>query len=193
MKLLVSVPTFGPVRPKCFQSVYAMRVPPGLRVKVAYTEGYGPARARNLAAQESLDGGYGAVLWLDSDQVAPPETVDRLLRCGSPVAAGWSMMAAGDDRTNVATYDAERKAYGFIRAKDLPKGVIDVAAVGFAGVLVRTEALKAMPYPWFDYVEYPNRATLSEDLFFCDSARRRGLAIKCDTSLKLGHVKEAVI
>jgi len=170
-----------------------MRVPGEVDMHIEFFTGYGCAQARNKAACRAIDGGYDAVLFLDSDQMIPIDTLEKLLACNTDISAGWAMQAVLDNRTNISKYDQGRMYYEFILRNELPAGVISVDAVGFACVLIKTSVLRKLPYPYFRYVEYPTRDVLSEDLYFCNTAKEHGFGILCDTSLKLGHVKSITV
>jgi len=94
------------------------------------------------------------------------------------------MMAINDNRTNISVYDKDEMYYSFVSLKDIPaNSIIDVDAIGFSCVLIRTFVFDLIPYPYFVYTEYSNRTTLSEDLYFCNMAKKCLFRIKCDTSL----------
>jgi hypothetical protein len=192
--IFVGIPCYSGVDWRCLQSVYEMDKPYGVKVTVMVLPGYGAAQARNKLAQESSN--YDAILYVDSDQILPKNTLCRLhqiLNRNVLVAAGWSMMAVGDARTNIAKYNAATIGYDFFLLDQVPEGVITVDAIGFAATLIDSSVFKKIEYPYFKYVEYPNRTVLSEDLYFCDQLRRGGISIKCDTSLKITHIKQVFI
>jgi GT2 family glycosyltransferase len=193
IKVLAGIPCFGGVEWRCLKSVYEMDRPEGVSVRVEVMPGYGPAQARNKLAAMALDQGFGAVLYVDSDQVVPENLLARLLALKSPAAAGWSMMTAGNDLTNISNYNPEKNSYEFFTARQISGDVIEVDAVGFSAVLVEAGVFRLLSYPFFDYVEYPDKSVLSEDLFFCDQLRKLGIKIKCDTALRVKHLKMITI
>ena len=198
MRILVGVPTFDRVAPECFQSVYGMKVPQGFTVDIRYVTGYGPAQARNKIANQAIDEGFDYVLYVDSDQAAPVDTLEKLTKLQQPITAGWAVMAFGSMDTNIAylkKIDSNPHGYySFLKLPDVPTDKMLVAdAVGFACTMISTEVFKNLNYPYFQYVEYADRSTLSEDLYFCNAATKAGYAVLCDTSLQLGHVKSVRI
>jgi len=191
VKILLAVPTATPyVRIDCIQSLYSLRVPIGIELKREFITGYSCCQSRNKASCKALDENYDAILFVDSDQILPQETLEKLLAINAPFAASWSMMATADQRTNISIYNPEKKFYDFMLQKDVPANkLIKVDAIGFAAVLIKTDVLKQMKYPYFKYVEYENRTTLSEDLYFCDIMRKSNIDMICDTSLRVWHSK----
>jgi hypothetical protein len=161
--------------------------------KVEVMTGYGVAQARNRLVSRALSGGFTHVLFVDSDQVLPSDTLTKLLSCEASVVGGWSMMALGDSRTNISKYDSEKKCYDFFTVDEVPKGIVDVDGIGFSAVLVGVDVFSRISYPYFTYVEYPNGTVLSEDLYFCNQLRGSGILVKCDTSLRVPHIKQVYI
>ena len=193
-KILIGVPTTGFVKPLCFQSVYKIRIPDNVVADIEYFPGYGCAQARNKIACRCVDQDYSRVLFIDDDQLVPIDVLEKLLDCKSEIAAGYSMMCVGDMRTNISFYDKDRRFYDFITSDKLKTNIVmDVDAVGFSCILIKKHVFKVLQYPWFKYVEYPDRGTLSEDLYFCDMARKNNLRLVVDTSLKCLHTKMITI
>jgi GT2 family glycosyltransferase len=170
-----------------------MTEPSGVMFCVQVMPGYGPAQARNKIAESAIASHYDFILYVDSDQIVPSNTLVKLLDCKSMVAAGWSMMALGDKRTNISRFNTERNFYDFFNADQMPEGVVQVDAIGFSAVLVDVAVFDKISYPYFDYVEFPNKTSLSEDLYFCDQLRKCGIPIHCDTSLRISHIKQVFI
>jgi len=193
MKILLAIPTYCYLIPQCVKSFYNIRVPEGITMDIEFITGYGAAQSRNKAANKAIDEKYDWLLFIDADQIAPPDTLEKLLNCYYDIAAGWSMMCLNDNRTNISIYDAEKRYYGFYTTENLPQGIIDVDAIGFACIMIKTSVFAHLYYPYFKYVEYPHKGVLSEDLFFCDRVKQEDFKIMCDTSLQLQHVKTKVI
>jgi len=191
VRILLAVPTATPyIRTDCVKSLFDMRVPGGIELQREFITGYSAAQARNKACNKALDENWDYLLFVDGDQILPAETLEKLLAIDTPVAAGYSMMAVADQRTNISVYDPDKRFYDFMLQKDVPENkLIKVDAIGFAAVLIKTEVLKKLQYPYFKYVEYDNRTTLSEDLYFCDTLRKNNIDMVCDTSLRVWHSK----
>lgn len=189
MRLLIAVPTFETVRPETFRSIYGLAVPDGVELMLDFVGGYGAARARNLVAEECLEGGFDAVLMVDSDIVLPPDALALLLEGDVPVVLGTYPRRGESGGTEVFLpgrrdfTDANR-----VMADALPRGRFEAKGGGMGCALVRAEAFRALPRPWFDYVEYPDGAVLSEDNYFCDLCSRHGLLIEADGRVRCGHV-----
>lgn len=189
MRLLIAVPTFETVRPETFRSIYGLAVPDGVELMLDFVGGYGAARARNLIAEECLEGGFDAVLMVDSDIVLPPDALGPLLEGGCPVVLGCYPRRGEPGGTEVFLpgmrdfTDANR-----VMAADLPRRRFEAKGGGMGCALVRADVFRTLPRPWFEYVEYPDGAILSEDNRFCDLCSRNGVRIEADGRVRCGHV-----
>lgn len=194
MRILIAVPTFESVRPETFKSIYGLRVPEGCIAMFDFVRGYDCARARNLIAEEALEGGFDAVLMVDSDMVLPSDALALLAEGDCPVVLGTYPRrgeTAGSEvfLTGMRDFtDANR-----VRFADMPEGRFEAKGGGLGCALIRTDALMAVPRPWFRYVEYDSGDVLSEDNYFCDACARAGLRIEADGRVRCGHVSATTL
>jgi hypothetical protein len=134
------------------------------------------ADARNRAAEKAIKWMADWLLWLDSDQTFPPDTLFRLLAHGVD-AVGCNV--------------ARRDGSGPIIPVD--EGLKEVERIGMGVFLVSRRALDAIaakamkdghssPWPLFD--------TVHEDYFFMDRLRAAGIPIHVDHDLsrEIGHI-----
>ena len=189
MRILIAVPTFESVRPETFKSIYGLRIPDGCAAMFDFVRGYDCARARNLIAQEALDGGFDAVLMVDSDMVLPPDALELLVEGGALVVLGTYPRRGEVAGSEVFLpgmrdfTDANR-----VRFADMPDGRFEAKGGGLGCAMIRAEALRAVARPWFKYVQYDDGAVLSEDNYFCDACSRAGIRIEADGRVRCGHV-----
>lgn len=194
MRILIAVPTFESVRPETFKSIYDLRVPAGDSAVFDFVRGYDCARARNLIAQKVLDGGFGAVLMVDSDVVLPPDALELLLEGRRPVVLGTYPRRGESSGSEVFLpgmrdfTDANR-----VRFADMPDGRFEAKGGGLGCALIRAEALVAVKRPWFKYVQYDNGAVLSEDNYFCAACASAGIRIEADGRVRCGHVSAETV
>ena len=194
MRILIAVPTFESVRPETFKSIYGLRVPEGCIAMFDFVRGYDCARARNLIAKEALEGGFDAVLMVDSDMVLPSDALALLAEGDCPVVLGTYPRrgeTAGSEvfLTGMRDFtDANR-----VRFADMPDSRFEAKGGGMGCALIRAEALRAVPRPWFLYVEYDGGEVLSEDNYFCDACARAGLRIEADGRVRCGHVSATTL
>lgn len=188
MKILVAVPTFENICVETFRSIYNMDKG-GHDVDFESVKGYDCAKARNDIGRKTLDGGYDAVLMVDSDIILPKDTLVNLTEITSDITLGCY------PHKNTETHEVElfrvgqkdftaRYTYESMPMQDR----IIVKGGGFGCALIRAYVFRKLPYPWFQYVCYTNKNSLSEDLYFCSSANRHHLRIEADTRVRCGHL-----
>ncbi len=143
---------------------------------------------RNKAVERALDIGAEWLLFLDDDHVFGPGLLNRLLAHNKPIVGSLYLQrmmpfapVAYSDKVEDVYYPINLHNHG---GDDL----IEVAAVGTGGMLIRSELLRAIEFPWFEH----GRA--SEDLIFCDKVYELGLGpIYCDLGARLGHMSPAAL
>lgn len=189
MKVLISVPSFDHVHADFAFSLAAMlgklqhdslRRP--LPISLHNPRSTLIFHARNLGAQAALDSGATHLLFLDSDMTFPPDTLTRLASHAVPIV-GADYVRRVPPHTLCGTASGEPMKAGLRPMISLPFGCI----------LIKTEVLREMERPWFQYREGITDAdTLSEDTGWCNQARRLGHTIHCDPRLEVGHVGSKV-
>jgi len=191
-QILLAIPTYSPyIHYQCMESFYGIRKPDGYEIEVQFVCGYSAAQARNKACNQAIKRGFDYLLMIDADQIAPADTLEKLIACNSEVSCGWAMQCVNDNRTNISKYVAEKSWYDFFRIEELDSlpGIIEADAIGFACVMIKVSVFQKLEYPYFRYIEYGDGTCLSEDLQFSSSLRAKGIPIVVDKSLNLPHQK----
>jgi len=151
--------------------------------------------ARNGAVEMAISAGCDYILYIDSDQIVPPDTFERLVahdkECVSAlffkrVAPYLPLMFQIED-----TDDVGRCKYGAMR--DWPEGeLVKVDAIGGGCFLVKTSVFDDMPKPYFYVLDDEGRQT-GEDIFFSQRLMKMGIPMYVDTAAPVGHVGEIVV
>ena len=136
---------------------------------------------RERLATQAIDLNADYMLWLDSDMVFPATTAVRLLAHNEPVVAG--------------NYIRRQKPYKGVAYKkigdwekplsfDIQDELVPVAGVGMGCFLVKTNIVKNLSKPWFDFQWTPaSNDFLGEDMYLCQKIAAAGHSIKIDTML----------
>lgn len=150
--------------------------------------------SRNLLSLYAIENKYDNVLWLDSDMIFPPDTLQRLeahnvdmvtglyVRRHEPIAP--VIYETLDEPIRHPDGTIEKNAIPYV---DYPhNSFFPVAGCGFGCVLTSVKLLKDVwdrfgpafsPYPW-----------AGEDLSFCHRVNLLGYQIHCDSTISCGHV-----
>ena len=156
--------------------------------------------ARNQITQYVLaKGGYDFILWLDSDMTFEPDLLEKLIADIEGAEDGKRKLAVSGlcfgrrPPFKPCLYkglEVEQQGQMIMPRCDVwydyPRDqLFEVAACGFACVLMRVEMLEAMGIygvPFFPI------GGLGEDLTFCWRARKLDMKFWCDSRLKIGHI-----
>lgn len=204
MKILIAVPTFETIFPDTFKSIYDLDRA-GNDLSFEYVRGYDCATARNRIAQRAIDQNADYVLMVDNDVVLPKDTLVNLLDNAKLVVLGSYAHRDNDNiyrgRTCVCKLcnDEGRKYFNYpleseYTAKELSElredgqYKVEIHGGGMGCALIKTDVFRMMEYPWYDWVNYKSRRMLSEDLFFCEQCKKRGIKIYTDTRVTCGHM-----
>lgn len=140
---------------------------------------------RNALAAEAIKQGATHILWLDSDMIFPPDTLERLYQRDLPiVGAGYSQ------RKEPAKPVAAANGV-WLYTEDESTGVEPVDYIGQGVLLVQTDVYKHLPTPWHQLGwNAEKKQIVGEDVFFCRSAAQIGAVphIDHDLTKEIGHV-----
>lgn len=204
MKILIAVPTFETIFPDTFKSIYDVDKC-GHEVVFEYIRGYDCATARNSIAQKALDLNVDYVLMVDNDVVIPANVLKNLLDGAKLVTLGSYAHRDTDNlfrgRTCICKLydDNGRKYFNYpleseysneellsLRHEEQYK--VEIHGGGMGCALIKTDVFKMLSYPWYDWVNYKGRGMLSEDLYFCEQCKKKGIKIYTDTRVTCGHM-----
>lgn len=151
MKVLVFTPILG-LDPEAVQSAFTQKWDGPLDILYSHDNPHGESHADVLHQYQqgrlwALAGGYDAMLTLESDMVAPADTLNRLASVDAPVAHAlycvrgrghaWNMLLGNTWPGQFANVAECRASWG---------QVVPALGVGFGCTLIRREALKAIPF-----------------------------------------------
>jgi hypothetical protein len=141
------------------------------------------ALVRERLVETAEKWGAGAILWLDSDQTFPADTIERLLAAGEPVIGANIPRRSHDARpTAEVLINGSRAALYTTREKAAAGEIESVHLMGLGVCLTSMDALKAIPRPIFN--------ELREDHGLMRKLTEAGFTPKVDHALsaEVGHV-----
>lgn len=143
-------------------------------------------------ANLAISGGYSHLLHLESDVIAPPETIDQLIQHNLPVVGALYYRDSGKSRRLMAQKHIMRSPKNIIAENFLPEEDVcfidgtlkKVAAIGLGCVLINVDVLKKIKFRYVDGEEtFP-------DSYFAEDCFRNNIRIMADTSLICKHNNE---
>lgn len=196
MKILIAVPTYETISPDTFKSIYGLD-PGGHWCVFDFVRGYDCAAARNNIAQQALDEKADYVLMVDNDVILPPDAVTHLLEDPREVCLGFyanrNAQNVYDGKTSVCrlgefNYTMQYPASELTALRERGEFKLQIHGGGMGCAMISTEVFRRLAYPWFSWVNYPDRGVLSEDLYFCEQCGQNGIPVFTDTRVACGHI-----
>ncbi len=125
------------------------------------------------------------ILFIDSDVLPRPNTLDRLLDLDEDIVTGVYPMTAKKAIMWSVTKDDDFT----IELNDLPRNPFKVKYCGFGCVLVKMKVFEKLEWPYWKNEFKPGQITKGEDIYFCDKAREAGFDIWCEPKVKCSHIR----
>lgn len=150
--------------------------------------------SREEICRTAVDGDYDYVAMIDDDMLGEVDLWDKLLALDVDIAAPimfmrkkphypvvYAVKGGVDPGGNV-------RNYGTQVVRNYPKETLfECDAVGFGAVLIKVDALRKMPQPWFFVTNSDVKGNTGEDIYFCVQARKVGVRVFCDSRIHLKH------
>ena len=196
LKILIAVPTYENIYPDTFRAIYNLDKGRN-NVDFEFFRGYDVAKARNLIAKATLDGGYDYVFMVDNDEVPPKHALRCLLEGARKIAVGYCLSRSKNapnttGRTTAFKFGGKNyvaeDAYTVSELRKLRDGgasKVIIRGSGLGCALIHRSVFEKMQFPYFKWVEYASGAQLSEDLYFCEQVKDD---IYVDTRVGCGHL-----
>ncbi len=171
---------------RCVDELMHYSVQKGFRFSKPRVTCTDPERGRHLVVSKHFFGDY--LLFIDSDQTFPPDTLERLAAHDVPIVAAL-VVAKNAPHLVVAGYGNQKE--GFRSLLDWPNAaLLEVDVTGFGCILIKREVFEKFPegnafLKIFCDVINDN---LGEDWSFCIRAKELGFPIYVDTSIPIGHI-----
>lgn len=210
-RILLAVPTYETITPDTFKALWDMDKD-GHEVIFEFVRGYDCATARNNIVMRAQDLNADYLMMVDNDTTPPKDALKLLFGDNVQAVMGYYMHRNNDTnestpRTNACKLeDSEgRRYFGYpgesqitgaeMRAfRDRGEHLVEIHGGGMGCILVDMRVFHEVPYPWFDWANYPNdeRGTLSEDLYFCEGLHNECIPIYVDTRVSCGHLMRRI-
>ncbi|NCB27352.1 MAG: glycosyltransferase [Bacteroidia bacterium] len=188
-RILIGTPTAKYIESETFGSIYNLSVPEHVGTWFECFYGYNIAQIRNLMADYAINHGFDYMLWVDSDIILPRDTLEKMLASGKDIISGLYVQRLPDKTIpEVYIWRGNRLVNADV-AELTGEDLISVWGVGFGCVLTKTNVLRDIGYPQFEYKNSLDHAnTVSEDVDFCLKARRKGYDIFLDPTIQCKHI-----
>lgn len=191
-KILIAIPCMDMVSARFAQSLATLKKVG--KCTVSFLIGSLVYDSRNKLAGYALEMEADYILWLDSDMVFQPDTLERMMDTLNKHPHIDILSGLYFRRTTPFTpvlfnkLERDGETLVFEDVKKIPDDLFEVAGCGFGCVLMKTDCLFDIGINWFTpFVD------AGEDCAFCMRAREKGYKIYCDPNISLGHMGYAPI
>lgn len=143
-------------------------------------------RARQLAIEDAINGGFTHILMIDDDMAFPHDLLESLSSRNVPIVGiNYSRKEPNNPSPMACGLD------GQVVSSKGKTGAEEIGWIGFGAVLIELAAIKDMPKPWFEMRWLPERNDfMGEDFYFSMKARTQDVKIYIDhdASNKCAHI-----
>lgn len=192
-KILIAIPTARNIEAETFKSIYDLEIPDGYEATFQYFFGYQVDQVRNLISDWVVRG-FDYLFAVDSDIAFAPDTLKKLLAHDRDIVSGlYIQRKPGQHILEVYEPNDRGGCSNIPYDKIRDQGLVEIVGCGFGCVLVKSEVMRKIGYPQFEYHSAIDHAhTISEDVDFCRKARAHGFGIWADTSILCRHIGQTV-
>ncbi len=136
------------------------------------------------------------VLTLEEDNMPPP---DGLLKLYENIkkfdAVSGLYFVKGECGAAMIYGNPMEMPMNFIPQLPVPDQVVECNGIGMGFALFKLEMFKKMPKPWFktlqEFTPGQGMAAATQDLYFCQNAKKEGFRFAVDCRVRVGHYDHA--
>lgn len=180
-KIAIGIPNTGTIKSKtalCLMEL--MKLPYEFFPIFAY--GNIISENREKIAEIGLQNNCDYIFFIDSDMKFNPIILQTLVNHGKDIIGV-------DYNYRFLPLTSTVKLFpNTIKGKDLMK----VAAVGTGCLLIKTDVFKKLDKPYFPMEYSEGKVICTEDVGFCEKARKEGFDVWCDPSISVGHIGDYI-
>ena len=188
-KLLVAIPTARYIEPETFKSIYNQVTPGGVTIDFQYFYGYNVDQIRNLIAHYAIENGYDYLMCVDHDIAFDVTTIAKLVAHNKDIIGGIYRQRRPEQILEVFNM----AYHPYYDTKAFYTTPFEVGAIGLGCALIKVDVLKKIGYPQFDYHQaIKAEDSLSEDVDFCQKAKKAGYRIWIDPDIRCEHHGQSV-
>lgn len=145
---------------------------------------------RNNAVREALETGAEYLLFVDHDNILPPDTLVRLLEYNVPVVGCLYFERKYPHLPLIYTFEED---YHTVRVEyNYPKGLVKCDVIGLGCSLFKVDVFRQLEDPWFCY-KYSGKTWGTEDIAFFHKLKDAGVDVYIDTTHTVGHLTSTVV
>lgn len=204
---VVVIPSRGTMSPRAAHAIFNVMGPMNAKRAVLVCEGDEVGRAYDRMIQTILAhpdlSGFKYLLTLEDDNLPPPDAHIRLIEsieAGPFDAVGGLYFTKGEGGMPMCYGDPSEYARTGVldfRPRDVRSAVagghiVECNGLAMGCTLYRMQLFRDLAAPWFvtvsDVIPGKGAASMTQDLYFCERARKMGKRFAVDCRVRVGHL-----
>jgi len=195
------------VETEFLQMLSSMVVPNGWKIAYGWLRQFTAAERHNAAMEEAQY--YDRVLFLDTDQIYPPDYFLKMLEHDEPLVSAYNTaryypfdICAFNVRDREERIDQDGKkvviplieAMGNEALASIDTDCFSCDLTGTGSLMVDPEILKKISKPYFkDVYDYSGKRIVVDDFYFGDKLLKAGFKPLIDTRIIPGHIAKVIV
>lgn len=194
MKITLAICTNREIKPQTLESLLKLvaHSQHEFHILVA-TRGYTVAENRNYCVVQAQINKSDYLFFVDDDMTFPPDTLERLLAHNVDIVGvnSYSRILPLSSTVGLMNENGEYKhpdKYPEWEMK-IPDTLFKAYFVGTGVCLIKMSVFEKIKKPYFEFKMAKNGMMLhGEDGTFCEKAKKAGIDVWCDPTIKIGHI-----
>lgn len=196
LSTIMVVPTRGLIPSKVVQSMLGLASPMNQKFLRVFVEKEEVGNAYNIAIQMILDNPelskWKYVLTMEEDNIAPPDGLLKLYENINKFdAISGLYFVKGENGAAMIYGNPQDMPMSFIPQLPIPDQVVECNGIGMGFALFKLDMFRKIPKPWFktlqEYTPGQGMAAATQDLYFCQNAKKEGFRFSVDCRIRVGH------
>jgi hypothetical protein len=148
---------------------------------------------RNSLVRKSIMDGCTHLIMMDTDQLYPPDTIERLLVNKDKAIVCTRVHRRWIPFDAILLRGEPFKVHHVPDEECFSGNLVSVDATGTGCMMIKLDIIKDMETPWFKVKSLWNGKHIGEDMYFCFNARKAGKEVYVDTSIEVGHMTKFIV
>jgi hypothetical protein len=177
----------------------SFKIPAGWLIKFGKMKQFTAAERHNVSLNEAKYN-YDRVLWMDTDQVYPPEYLEMMLAHSEPVVSALNVSRYYPFELCIYKYEGEAEAEGvkypkFTGISPPTEKIFNCDCVGTGALMVDVSILNKLPLPYFRDI-YDSEGCLRhcpDDFYFMWLLCKAGIPVVVDQNIVVKHIARILV
>lgn len=192
MKLLVAVSVSREwTETEFLQQMGTWRLPEGWQVRFGWFRQFTAAERHNVAINEALYN-YDRLLFMDTDQIYPPDYIAMMLEHKEPVVTGLNVSRYHPFELTIYNIVDEKDGIPIFESIKNPPNerIFECDMTGTGAVMIDPKVLEGLPLPYFKDIYDEDGAVrrLCDDFYFFWQLNKVGIRVTVDQNIIVKHI-----